>query len=67
MDTMKVKARPGGKVPFEDKPREYITDEKAVDVPATSYYRRLVSEGSLVLDKGETKTRPSASSKGGEA
>lgn len=46
---MKVKTQPGEICPFENKHREYITDsEKGVDVPDTEYYRRLVTEGSLV-------------------
>ena len=47
---MKVKAAPGTKCPMEGKPREYITGKEAVDVPGSSYYKRLVNDGSLVLD-----------------
>lgn len=45
---LKVKAAQGLMCPLEDKPREYITDSKAVEVPESPYYRRLVSDGSLV-------------------
>lgn len=45
---MLVQARDGIKVPMENKPRTYITDAKAVDVPDTSYYRRRLSDGDLV-------------------
>ena len=45
---MKVKAAPGIKVPKEDKPREYITDVEAVDVPDTAYYLRRIAEGDLI-------------------
>ncbi|MBU1040377.1 MAG: DUF2635 domain-containing protein [Proteobacteria bacterium] len=45
---MLVKAAPGLKVPREDKPREYITDAKAVDVPESVYYRRCLAQGDLV-------------------
>ncbi len=45
---MKVKAATGCKCPMEGKPRKYITDSKAVEVPETAYYLRLVREGSLV-------------------
>ncbi|HOX22378.1 MAG TPA: hypothetical protein PLL10_02860 [Elusimicrobiales bacterium] len=52
---MLVKAKHGGKVPMEEHPRRHITDEKAVDVPETSYYKRLVLEGSLVPVTAEPK------------
>lgn len=45
---MRVKAAPGILVPMEHKPREYITDSKAVDVPASAYYRRRLADGDLV-------------------
>lgn len=45
---MKVKAAKGTRCPMEGKPREYITDAKAVVVPASPYYLRLVRDGSLV-------------------
>ncbi len=47
---MKVIAKPGTKCPKEGKPREYITDAEAVEVPATTYYNRLVKDGSLIKD-----------------
>ncbi len=46
---MKVLAIPGAKCPKEGKPRDYITDQVPVEVPDTSYYRRLIADGSLVL------------------
>ena len=53
---MKVKAVPGLKCPMEGKPREYITDDpKGVIVPDTSYYQRLIDDGSLVLVPAKTK------------
>lgn len=45
---MKVKAAKGTQCPREGKPREYITDSKVVEVPASPYYLRLVRDGSLV-------------------
>lgn len=45
---MKLKAAPGLKCPMEGKPREYITDSKAVEVPDSPYYRRLINDGSLI-------------------
>lgn len=47
---MKVQAAPGIKVPKEDKPREYITDAEAADVPETAYYLRRVSDGDLIIE-----------------
>lgn len=45
---MKVKARPGLRVPKEHASRQYITDDEAVDVPDTVYYQRRVADGDLV-------------------
>lgn len=45
---MKVKAAKGTRCPLEHKPRTFITDSKAVAVPATPYYLRLVRDGSLI-------------------
>jgi len=44
---MKVQAKTGTRCPMESNPRQYITDT-AADVPETTYYRRLLEEGSLV-------------------
>ena len=46
---MKVLAREDTRCPMEHKPRAYITDSKPVEVPDTGYYKRLVSDGSLVI------------------
>ena len=48
MNTIRVKAAPGVKVPKEGAPREYITDAKAVDVPASAYTLRRLDDGDLV-------------------
>ena len=45
---MKVISAHGIKVPKEDKPRDYITDSEAVDVPDTVYYRRRIADGDLL-------------------
>ena len=45
---MLVKAAPGLKVPQEEKPRDYITDAEAFDVPESAYYMRRLAEGDLV-------------------
>ncbi|OXI36768.1 DUF2635 domain-containing protein [Burkholderia aenigmatica] len=45
---MKVIAKAGLSVPKEGKPRQYVTDSQAVDVPESAYYMRRVAEGDLV-------------------
>ena len=42
-----VKAAPGLRVPREDAPRRYITDDQPVSVPATAYYLRRLHSGEL--------------------
>ena len=46
---MKVIAAQGLKCPMERNPRQYITDGETVEVPETSYYKRLVADGSLLI------------------
>ena len=54
---MLVQSAPGTRTPMEGNPREYITDTEPIEVPATSYYQRLVDDGSLVPAKlGKKKT-----------
>ena len=45
---MNVIATRGTKCPMEGKPREYITDTLVVNVPDTTYYQRLIMDGSLI-------------------
>ena len=45
---MKVKAAPGIHVPKEDKPREFITETEAVELPNSAYYLRLLADGDLL-------------------
>lgn len=56
-EKLHVKANPGEKCPREGDPRHYITDDpKGVIVPASSYYRRLIADGSLVaVEQKKTK------------
>lgn len=54
---MKVKAAKGLQCPMEGKPREYITDSKAVEVADSAYYRRLLEDGSLVLADADKKEK----------
>ncbi len=46
---MRVIAAPGHRVPTEEDPYKYIEVTKAVDVPDTSYYRRRLASGELLL------------------
>ena len=47
---MRVRAADGQKCPRENNPREYITDDvKGTEVSDTTYYRRLIDDGSLIL------------------
>jgi len=46
---MKVLATPGTRCPKEGKPREFITDQKPVEVSDSAFYLRLVADGSLIL------------------
>ena len=48
MKTIFVKAAKGMRCPKEGRPREYVTDAETVEVPATAYYKRLLTDGSLV-------------------
>ncbi|QJF16664.1 DUF2635 domain-containing protein [Phytobacter diazotrophicus] len=52
---MKVKARAGLRVPREDNARRYIGEEP-VEVPASAYYLRRLSEGDLVDAYAGTET-----------
>jgi len=45
---MKVLSAPGTQCPKESNPRDYIDDQTPQEVPDTTYYIRLVMEGSLV-------------------
>jgi len=45
---MLVLSAPGTRTPMETNPREYVTDAEPLDVPDTTYYRRLLDDGSLV-------------------
>jgi hypothetical protein len=46
---MLVIAKPGARCPKEGKPKEYITDLEAAEVPESTYYKRLVDDGSLLI------------------
>lgn len=46
---MRVKAAPGLKVPKEGEPRKYITENVSEDVSESTYYRRRLLAGELLL------------------
>lgn len=62
---MLVIAAAGIQVPMEDKPREYITDSQAVDVPASAYYLRMLADGDL-LPAEESASVKAAAKKGAD-
>lgn len=62
---VKVSAAPGTRCPKEGKPREYITDNTPEEMPDSAYYRRLVADGSLVIEKASDGAE-TAEKKGGK-
>lgn len=60
---MRVRAAPGLTVPMEDKPRDYITDAEAVDVPESAYYLRRLADGDLVVDDQVEVQKPKKGAK----
>ena len=56
MPKLLVKTNPGEICPREEDPRSYITDNaKGTEVEDTSFYRRLLCDGSLVLVSAKSK------------
>ncbi len=51
MIKMKVIAKKGVLVPFEDKANAYIDDQIAVEVPKNAYYMRRINDGDLAQVK----------------
>ena len=47
-----VKAAPGIKVPREDKPTTYIDDTTPVTIAPSTYYRRRITDGDLIVLEG---------------
>jgi hypothetical protein len=47
MKTMQVVAMKGTRCPMEGQKKKYITDAKAVEVPASAYYLRRLRDGSI--------------------
>jgi hypothetical protein len=54
---MFVKAKKGCAVPYEDLSGKMITDGELIEVPDTTYYRRLVMDGSLMTDLPEAEDK----------
>lgn len=48
----RVIASKGLRVPREDNPRKYI-ESNAVDVPDTTYYRRRLASGELLIEQAQ--------------
>lgn len=44
---MKVKAAPGLKIPFHNRPQDYIPEGRFVDVGDEPYYRFIANDGDL--------------------
>lgn len=62
---MKVIAAKGTRCPMENSPRQYITDNEPVDVPDSAFYRRLVTDGSLIISNGKAPVSESPNKKEG--
>lgn len=60
---MNVIAALGIQVPKEDKPREFITDAETVDVPASTYYLRLLADGDLLPAAANVSQRDKTTAK----
>ena len=52
---MKVKAKPGIKVPVENRPHVYI-EQVPVEIAPSLYYRRLLLQGDLI-EVNETRSK----------
>lgn len=63
---MFVKAAPGLKVPKESQPRDYVADDTVVEVEATAYYLRRLSDGDLIAQP-PTKAKPARGTVSGAA
>ncbi|MCX8957224.1 DUF2635 domain-containing protein [Erwinia psidii] len=55
---IKVIARKGVKVPMEDTPSRYVTDEEAVEVPDRAYWQRRLKDGDLLLYTEKAAVKP---------
>lgn len=56
--SFKVRAAAGLKVPYETKPRKYITGSEVATVPATAYYLRRISSGELIDQATKVESKP---------
>lgn len=64
MKTILVKAAPGVNVPKEGAPREYITSDKAQDVPGSAYYLRRIDDGDLIrVENAPAEAKPKSKGK----
>jgi len=60
---MRVIAAPGHQVPTEEDPYKYIGEAKAVEVADTSYYRRRLATGELLVPEEPLATEPPGANK----
>ena len=51
---------------MEDAPHQYITDEQAVEVEATTYYLRRIADGDLLVDKTQAVKKVERNANNGE-
>ncbi|OOH87338.1 DUF2635 domain-containing protein [Pasteurellaceae bacterium 15-036681] len=63
---MKVKAAKGVRVPCEEQPYNYITDDVAVEVVDSLYYQRRIVDGDLVIVEEQAVEFAEKSAKGGK-
>lgn len=61
---IKVIAKSGAKCPMENRPHQYIDAKTPVEVENTTYYRRLIMDGSLVLVQQSSSAVAQQSDKG---
>ncbi|EFL52025.1 hypothetical protein DesfrDRAFT_1194 [Solidesulfovibrio fructosivorans JJ]] len=63
MTTITVRAAPGLRVPMEGMPRRHITEDTAVAVSDSAYYRRRVADGDLLPRASDKTTTKAATAK----
>ena len=63
---MKVIAIKGVRVPMEDAPHQYITDDQTVEVEPTTYYLRRIADGDLLVDKTQAVKKVERNANNGE-
>lgn len=54
---VRVKAKENTKCPTERNPREYINDSDIVEIELSTYYKRRIEDGSLIIVKEEEENK----------